>query len=215
MLVVGLTGGIASGKSTVSAMFKDAEVPVICLDELAREVVKPGSPALEEIRNEFGDAVVDSDGGLDRNAMARLVFADPGKRKRLEAIIHPRVGQEKDRIAAELERSGHDLLIVDVPLLYEVGWDQSCEVVVVVYAPGEVQERRLRERDGLTEHDARLRLQAQAPIDEKRQRADFIIDNTGDLEETRSQFEAVLAQLRVLAVESKKRKAGSRAEWKV
>ncbi|MEW6114746.1 MAG: dephospho-CoA kinase [Thermodesulfobacteriota bacterium] len=209
MLVVGLTGGIASGKSTVSRMFKDAEVPVICLDELAREVVKPGSPALEEIRNEFGDAVVDSDGRLDRNAMARLVFADPKKRKRLEAIIHPRVGQEKDRIASELERSGHDLVVVDVPLLYEVGWDQSCDVVVVVYAPGKVQEQRLRERDGLTEMDAHSRLRAQKPIDEKRDAADLVIDNSGSLDDTRAQFQEVLSRLRTMAAQMRKRKAGS------
>ncbi|MEW6532850.1 MAG: dephospho-CoA kinase [Thermodesulfobacteriota bacterium] len=209
MLVVGLTGGIASGKSTVSRMFKEAEVPVICLDELAREVVKPGSSALEQIRNEFGDAVLDSDGCLDRNAMARLVFADPEKRKRLEAIIHPRVGQEKNRIASELERAGHDLVVVDVPLLYEVGWDQSCDVVVVVYAPGEVQEQRLRERDGLTEKDAHSRLGAQGPIDEKRDRADLVIDNTGSLEDTRAQFRDVLARLRTMAAQMRKRKAGS------
>jgi dephospho-CoA kinase len=190
-------------------MFKDAEVPVICLDELARDVVKPGSSALEEIRKEFGDAVLDSDGALDRNAMGRLVFEDPEKRKRLEAIIHPRVGQEKDRIASELERSGQDLLVVDVPLLYEVGWDRSCDVVVVVYAPGEVQEQRLRERDGLTEKDAHSRLRAQAPIDEKRERAHLVIDNSGSLDDTRAQFQEVLARLRSMAAQMRKRKAGS------
>ncbi|MBM4327570.1 MAG: dephospho-CoA kinase [Deltaproteobacteria bacterium] len=207
-MVIGLTGGIASGKSTVSRMFEEAEVPIICLDALAREVVKPGAPALEEIRKEFGDAVLDSDGGLDRTAMARVVFENPDKRKKLEAIIHPRVEQEKDRISSELERSGHDLLVLDVPLLYEVGWDRSCDVVVVVYVPRIVQEQRLRQRDGLTEKDARLRLQAQIPIDEKRERADFVIDNSGDLKETRAQFEAVLAQLRVMAARSKKRETG-------
>ena len=200
MLIIGLTGGIASGKSTVSRLFEDAGAPVICLDQLAHEVVAPGASAIDDIRKAFGDEVIDEDGGLDRKAMASVVFNDDAKRKRLESIIHPRVKEEKDRRVRELEKQGELMVIVDVPLLYEVQWDKSCDLVVVVYASRDVQEQRLIERDGMSEHEAKLRLNAQMSIEEKKNRADFVIDNTGSIQETHDRFDELMDQLKKRAV---------------
>lgn len=207
MLVVGLTGGIASGKSTVSQMFRDAGVPVICADELAREAVKPGSRAFEEIRRVFGDRVIGPDGRLDRAAMAGVVFQDPGRRKTLEGIIHPKVEDERRRSLSVLQRQGHELVVVDVPLLYETGLDRSFDAVIVVYVPQPVQEERLEKRDRMTREAIRSRIDAQMPIDEKKRKAYHVVDNTGTIEETRQQFEKLLDELRNMA--ARKRRSSS------
>lgn len=196
MLVVGLTGGIASGKSTVSQMIEEAGVPVICLDELSHEAVRPGKPALADIRREFGEQVIGENGELDRTSMAEVVFKDERKRKVLESIIHPRVAEEKAERITALEKQGHKVVVVDVPLLYEVHWDRHCDLVVVVYTPREDQERRLVIRDGLSLEEARLRLDAQMPIEEKKRRADLVIDNSGTKGQTRAQVEQVLDHIR-------------------
>jgi dephospho-CoA kinase len=177
-------------------MFENAGAPVICLDQLAHEVVEPGAPAIDDIRKAFGDRVIDEAGSLDRKAMASVVFNDDAKRKQLESIIHPRVREEKDRRVRELEKQGQLMVVVDVPLLYEVGWDKSCDLVVVVYASRDVQEQRLIERDGLSEQEANLRLNAQMSIEEKKNRADFIVDNTGSLQETRDRFNDLMDHLK-------------------
>jgi dephospho-CoA kinase len=199
MLVVGLTGGIASGKSTVSSMFQDAGVPVICADELARDAVQPGSQALDEIRRTFGARVIDQEGGLDRVRMAELVFSDESKREALEHIIHPRVAEQKDRRIDALRHDGHRLAIVDVPLLYEKGWERQFDLIIVVYVPRIAQEQRLMQRDGMTRDEARSRLDAQMPIDDKKQKADRVVDNSDSLAHTRKQVDALLRELRVLA----------------
>lgn len=199
MLVVGLTGGIASGKSTVSRIFQENGVPVVCADDLARRAVEQGSSGLEEIRRVFGIGVFDAQGELDRAAMAKIVFQDKEARKLLESIIHPAVSREKDRILAELESQGHEIVIVDVPLLYESSWQRSFDLVIVAYAPRDVQQQRLIQRDHMSPQEAQARLEAQMDIDEKKRLADRVIDNTGDLEHTRLQVENVLRQLRDLA----------------
>ncbi len=196
MLIVGLTGGIASGKSTVSKMFEQAGIPVICADELAREAVRPGSQGLAEIRRIFGEGVLDDEGNLDREAMARLVFQDKAKRKILESIIHPRVAEEQNKRLAALERQGHSIAVVDIPLLYESGLERSVDLVVVVYAPRHIQEERLMNRDGMSADDARSRLDAQMPIDDKRTRADRLVDNGKTLEHTRRQVQNLIEELR-------------------
>ncbi len=204
MLVVGLTGGIASGKSTVSRMFEQAGIPVICSDELAREVVRPGSPGLAEIRRIFGNDVLDDEGGLVREAMARLVFQDQSQRKLLESIIHPRVEEEQIKRLKALERKGHSVVVIDVPLLYEVGWERFVDLVVVVYAPRQVQEERLLNRDGMSSDDARSRLDAQMSIDEKRRLADRLVDNGNTLEHTRRQVATIIEELKEAASSTKK-----------
>ncbi len=208
MLVVGLTGGIASGKSTVSRMFQDAGVPVICADELARDAVRPGSPALEEIRRTFGSCVIDQQGGLDRVRMAELVFKDDSKREALENIIHPRVAEQKDRRIDALRHDGHRLAIVDVPLLYEKGWERQFDLIIVVYVPRITQEERLMQRDGMTRDEARSRLDAQMPIDDKKQRANRVVDNSDSLAHTRKQVDALLQELQLLSA-SEITRAGS------
>lgn len=203
MLVVGLTGGISSGKSTVSKMIEEAGIPVICADELARKVVEPGSPGLEEIRRTFGDGVINGEGGLDRAAMARVVFADSSLRKTLESIIHPRVEEERDRRIHLLAGQGHEIAVVDVPLLYEAGWQDAFDLIVVVYAPREVQEARLITRDGISTEEARARLDAQMSIERKKALADRLIDNSESMDETRRQVERILQDLKMVAARNK------------
>lgn len=199
MLVVGLTGGIASGKSTVSGLFVEAGVPVICADELAREVVKAGSPGLAEIQRAFGEEVIDLQGELDRAAMARVVFHHADRRGLLESIIHPRVAEEKRKRLTELQRQGYSVAIVDVPLLYETGWDQFFDLVIVVTVSRETQEERLRARDGMSREDATARLDAQMPIEEKARRADRVVDNSGSMAHTREQVDVLVKELMSMA----------------
>lgn len=199
MLVVGLTGGIASGKSTVSLMFREAGIPVICADELAHEVVKPGSAALDKIRQRFGDEFIDSEGNLNRAAMARLVFKDKNKRKNLESIIHPRVAEEQGKLIRQFAAQGHNIVVVDVPLLYESGLEESFDMILLAYVPPEAQIQRLIARDQVTDKEARSRLDAQLPIDKKRKLAGRIIDNTGSVEHTREQVLGIIKELRALA----------------
>jgi dephospho-CoA kinase len=199
MLVVGLTGGIASGKSTVSLMFREAGIPVICADELAHEVVKPGSDALDKIRQTFGEEFIDSEGNLNRAAMARLVFKDKDKRKNLESIIHPRVAAEQGKLIRQFAVQGHNIVVVDVPLLYESGLEESFDMILVAYVPPEVQIQRLIARDKVTNKEARSRLDAQLPIDKKKKLAGRIIDNTGSVEHTREQVLRIIKELRALA----------------
>lgn len=199
MFVVGLTGGIASGKTTVSRMFSELGVPVICADELAHAAVRPNSPGLGEIRRAFGDDLVDPKGSLDRAAMARLVFNDESARKRLEAIVHPRVLEEQNKKIAELAAQGHNIAVVDVPLLYESGLEGVFDLIIVVYVPRNFQEDRLMRRDNMSRKEARLRLDAQMSIEEKKNRADRIVDNTGRREAIRKQVEALVEELRSLA----------------
>ena len=196
MRVVGLTGGIATGKSTFSAALRARGVPVIDADELARRVVAPGAPALAEIARTFGPGVIGADGGLDRKKLGALVFADAAARKRLEAITHPVIRSAMVEEAARLAAQGHPLVFYDAALLYEVGVDEVVDAVVVVYAPVEAQRARLAARDGLRGAEAEARLAAQWPIDEKAARADFVVDNAGGTADLGEKADRLLADLR-------------------
>ena len=190
MKVLGLTGGIGSGKSMVARMFAQLGADVIDADQLAREVVEPGQPALEEIAAAFGQEILLPDGRLNRGKLAGIIFADVGARARLNAITHPKIRERMDaEIAAR--RSGSGVLIVDIPLLYENARTATVETVIVVWVDPETQLRRLQERDGLTLEQARQRIAAQMPLDEKRARADLVIDNSGSRANTRHQVEAI------------------------
>ena len=190
MKVLGLTGGIGSGKSMVASMFAQLGAEVIDADRLARDVVEPGQPALQEIASAFGRDILLSDGRLDRSKLGRIIFADPVARGTLNAITHPRI---QERMAAQiaLRASRPGVLIADIPLLYENERTDSVETVVVVWVDTQTQLRRLVERDGLSEDEARQRIAAQMPLDEKRARADVVIDNSGSRENTRRQVEAI------------------------
>lgn len=199
MLVAGLTGGIASGKTTVSRMFSEEGVPVICADELAHKAVLPGSSAIRRIADVFGRDVLDGEGALDRNAMARVVFRDPGKRALLESIIHPWVAEERDRLLNDYLRQGFPVTIVDVPLLFEANWEGAFDLVMLVYVPREIQEERLALRDEMNETTMGERLDAQMSIDDKKRRSDIILDNQGPFEETRERVRSTLKKLLELA----------------
>jgi len=190
MRVLGLTGGIGSGKTMVGTMFTELGAELIDADQLAREVVEPGQPALEEIVTSFGRDILRPDGRLDRRKLAGIVFADASARARLNAITHPRIRERMDAaIAARRDRAG--VLIVDIPLLFENARTGVVEKVIVVWVDPRTQFRRLIERGGLTEEEARQRIAAQMPLDEKRGLADHVIDNRGTPAETRRQVEAI------------------------
>jgi len=191
-LLVGLTGSIATGKSTVSRMFAHLGARVIDADLLSREVAMPGQAAYARIVEEFGPQVVQEDGALDRKALGAIVFADPTRRKRLEEITHPAIGARQQRILSVLDEEAFEGVVLwDAALLFESGGVAKMDRVVVVFADPETEVRRLMERDGLHEADARARIASQMPIAEKAKLADHVIDNSGTREETERQVRAV------------------------
>src|SRR6478609_2755580 len=177
--VFGITGGIGSGKSTVAALLRERGVPVVDADELARQAVAPGSPGLADVVQAFGTEVLGADGSLDRKKLGALVFSDETARKRLNSLTHPRVRQLSQERFAELGRQGVELAGYDVPLLFEVGLDAVLQPVVVVAASEATQLARVMARDGSSEGDARARIAAQLPLDEKRRRANYVLENDG------------------------------------
>jgi dephospho-CoA kinase len=195
MRVVGLTGGIASGKSTVSAMFRELGAHVIDADEVAREVVEPGTPGLEEVARRF-PGVVDGSGQLDRAALGRRIFADPTERRALEAILHPRIREEVARRTEALARAGVTVVLYDAALLIENGLHRGMDGVIVVSAPESVQRARLAARDGLDEAAITARLAAQLPLADKRAQATWVVDNRGSLDETRAQVRQIWEEIR-------------------
>lgn len=196
MRVVGLTGGIASGKTTFAAALRARGAAVVDADALARAAVAPGSPALAEIARAFGPDAIAADGTLDRARMAARVFGDPEARRRLEAITHPAVRRAMAEETARLGAAGHDLVFYDAPLLFEVGLDRTLDSVVVVWAPAELQRARLVARDELDAEAVEARLAAQLPIDEKAARADFVVENVGAPADLGPKADRLLADLR-------------------
>ncbi|MFP3947645.1 MAG: dephospho-CoA kinase [Longimicrobiales bacterium] len=199
MLRVGLTGSVASGKSTVAEMWREAGVPVVSADDLARRVVEPGTDGLRRVVEEFGKEVLNEDGSLNRAALGNRVFRDDEERGRLEEILHPLIAERRSRLMEELEREGAFLAVAEIPLLYEVGLEDEFDVVVVVDAPYDERLRRLREDRALDEDEARRMMEAQMDATEKRRRADFVLDNGGAMPELRTAATALLAQLRARA----------------
>jgi dephospho-CoA kinase len=189
MRIIGLTGGIGSGKTTVSAMLRDLGATVVDADEGARAVVEPGQPALEEIRQRFGAEVFATNGALDRDRLADVVFGDDRARADLNSITHPRVRAwmaERMQAAAAAEAPA---VVLDIPLLFESGLTAGLDDIVVVWTPVETQVARAVGR-GLREEDVRARLNAQMPLDEKRELATVVIDNSASQDDTRAQVEA-------------------------
>jgi len=194
--LVGLTGGIASGKSTFSALLRARGLPIVDADAISRAVVAPGSPTLSRIAEAFGPRALSPDGSLDRRWMAARVFAEPGERRRLEAITHPAIHRAMLDEVGRLSAAGHELALYDVPLLYEVGLEGMVDSVVVVWTPRPVQLERLMRRDALSPAQAESRLAAQLPLDEKAARADFVVDNDGPLEALGAKADRLLDDLR-------------------
>ncbi|GAA5917546.1 hypothetical protein JCM5296_005709 [Sporobolomyces johnsonii] len=195
MLVVGLTGGIASGKSTVSSLLKAQNVPLIDLDILARVAVEPNSYALSALVSHFGDSILRDDGTLNREKLGSIVFNNDKERKVLNSIVHPAV---RRLLAWELLKAwlrGEKVCVVDAPLLIEAGLWKLCGAIIVVYCSEILQLQRLRARNNLSLSDAQSRLSAQLPLSDKLVFADYVIDNSGPLPDLQAQVDRVVAKL--------------------
>jgi dephospho-CoA kinase len=197
VLKVGLTGGIAVGKSTVVAEL--ARLGAVCFDadRIAREVVEPGKPAYHAVVAEFGSSAVASDGTLDRSAIGRIVFADPERRKKLEAILHPAIIAEQNRLVAEaLARDPDAIVVVDAALMIESGGYKRFDALVVVHCDPEIQLARLMARDALARDEAMRRIEAQMPQSEKLEYADYTVDTSGTVDETLARTRELWEMLR-------------------
>ncbi|HLZ94891.1 MAG TPA: dephospho-CoA kinase [Candidatus Dormibacteraeota bacterium] len=194
MKLIGLTGGVGSGKSTVAAILRHLGAVIVDADEAAHAVYEPGTPGFDAVVAEFGPEYV-RDGRIDRGGLGRLVFDDEAARARLNAIVHPLVREWMAERTRDAFEQGAEIVVQDVPLLYENGLEDLFSSIVLVYAPPDVQLRRLVGERGLPEDRARAMIAAQMPIDEKRRRAHHVIDNAGTRDETRRQVEEMWAQM--------------------
>lgn len=188
----GVTGGIASGKSTVATRLRTRGMPVIDADELAREVLAPGSDGLREVVQTFGEWLLDSTGGLDRKALARVVFRDEAARRKLDALTHPRIAAQTLARAADLDRQSQPVAGYEAALIVENGLVEAFRPLVVCACPEDVQVARIRARDGLSIGDALARIQAQGPLAEKLAVADHVIDTSGPHDQNALQTDDVL-----------------------
>jgi dephospho-CoA kinase len=182
VLLVALTGNIASGKSEVARILAELGATVIDADELAREVVRPGMPALKAIADRWGKDVLQSDGSLDRAALRAIVFADPAEREALNAIVHPEVRKRRNHLIAQARARGDTAVVAAIPLLFETGLEGEFDAVILVDAPDEVRLSRLMERNGMDATEARRMMDAQMPAATKRRRSHVVIENDSDLE---------------------------------
>lgn len=197
-LVIGLTGSIATGKSTVSLMFDDFDIPVIDADKVARQVVVPGEKAYNDIVKVFGEEILREDRTLDRKKLGSIVFADEEQRKKLNSIIHPEIRKKMLHDRDQFVKQGARCVVLDIPLLYESKLTHFVDKVIVVYADPDVQLKRLMERNGYTEEEARQRIDSQMPAKEKAALADAVIDNNGTKAESYEQLEKILLEWKVL-----------------
>ncbi|NDY43151.1 dephospho-CoA kinase [Dissulfurirhabdus thermomarina] len=194
--VYAVTGGLAAGKSTLAAALAAEGIPVVDTDELARAAVAPGAPGHAAVVRAFGEEVLAPDGSLDRNRLRRLVLDDPGARSRLEAIVHPEVRDRLERRLEALAARGHRVAVVEVPLLYEAGWEDRFDGVIAVTAPDDVREARLARRHRIPPGEARRWLRAQMPQEEKARRADLVVRNHGDAADLARQARHLAAALK-------------------
>lgn len=195
MVTLGLTGGIACGKSTVSAMLRQRGAVIVDADAIARQVVEPGTPGLAAVIARFGAEYAKQDGSLDRPRLGQRVFAQPAERKALEALLHPLIHAEIQRQLQAARHSGAALAVLDAALLFEMGLEQQCDASVTVHADPEVQIARMAARDGLPRDQALQRLAAQASHAERRAKATWVIDNGGALADLEPQVDRLMARL--------------------
>ena len=200
MLRVGLTGGIATGKTTVVGMLRELGCQVFEADKIAHQMIEPGGPAYEEVVREFGRGILAADGRVDRPKLGEIVFADPKRLARLNAIVHPHVLEEQTRVLTATGRADpRAIAVIEAALLIEAGFDRVLDLLVVTWCTPEQQLARLTRPEagrGMTVEQARQRIAAQMPIEEKRRRADEVIDCSGSLEHTRAQVIAIYAKLK-------------------
>lgn len=197
MKVIGLTGGIATGKSTVANMFSEADIPLIDTDLIAREVLNKGTDGYNQVVEYFTEDILHTDKEINRKKLARKIFTSSKKRKKLNSIVHPRV---KEIVLEEIEkqkRLNKEIVVVDVPLLYESGFDDICDAVVVVYTSKELQIERLMDRENITKDYALMKIKAQMSLEEKVKKAKYVIDNSSSILDTKKQFNIILAEIEV------------------
>lgn len=195
MYMIGLTGGIGSGKSTVADMLRAHGFPVVDADQIAREIMEPGSPVLDEVATAFGADLIDERGVLDRAALARRAFASEATTQKLNAITHPAIRAESARRFEQLARAGEKAAVYDMPLLIELGMHRDMDFTIVVDVDAEKRVQRLVEKRGLDADDARNRIERQISDAERRAAADEVIDNNGTLEELQQRVDAVAAKI--------------------
>lgn len=196
MKKIGLTGGIGSGKSTVAKLLEHQGFPVVDADKIAREIMEPGSPVLDEVAAAFGDDLINEDGSLDRGELARRAFVDKPSTEKLNSITHPAIRAESERRFAAAEAAGEPAVIYDMPLLVELGMHRAMDLTVVVDVDAEERVRRLTMSRGLDEADARARIAQQIDDATRTAAADIIIDNNGDEEHLKPQVEKLVQQIR-------------------
>ncbi|MDH3998836.1 MAG: dephospho-CoA kinase [Desulfuromonadales bacterium] len=194
-MILGLTGGIASGKSTVADLFVELGAMAVSADQLAREVVAPGSPVLAKLVTLFGAEILNPQGALDREVMAQRIFSDPKARKTLDSVTHPAIAHLAECRLKELRQSQQGVIVYEAPLLFEAGAQGRVDLVLVVLAAPQVQRQRLQQRDQLSEEESEQRIAAQWPQADKVQKADFVIENSGPLEQTRAEVGALYRYL--------------------
>lgn len=192
MIIIGLTGGIATGKSTASSWFKERGITVVDADACVAQLQRPGTPVFEAMVAAFGTAILNVDGTLDRKKLAQCIFADANKRQTLEHIVHPAV---RRAFQARIAACEDDVLVLDVPLLFEAGFDDLTTFNVVIHTKPETQRLRLMQRDGLSENAAELRIAAQLPLEEKIKRSDFAVANDGNVAQLHAQLEQLLQEV--------------------
>ncbi|WP_280769881.1 dephospho-CoA kinase [Salipaludibacillus daqingensis] len=195
-MIIGLTGGIATGKSTVSAMLKKEGIPIIDADIVAREVVELGSNAYHQIVDHFGLSILKQDGTINREKLGNIVFEKKHERNILNNIVHPAVREEMSRQAHFYKNEGHQLIVMDIPLLVENDLFHMVDEVVLVYVPESIQLKRLRARNDYTEQEAKQRMDSQLSIEKKKQYASYIIDNSGTVIETKQQVVELINKLK-------------------
>ncbi|KAK3155079.1 hypothetical protein QOZ80_2BG0198580 [Eleusine coracana subsp. coracana] len=195
MRLVGLTGGIASGKSTVSNLFKDAGVPVVDADIVARDVVRKGTGGWRKIIKTFGNDILLESGEIDRARLGQIVFSDPEKRRLLNRLLAPHISSAIFWETAKLWMKGSKVIVLDIPLLFETKMDRWTHPVIVVWVDPQTQIERLMSRDGCSEEQAHNRINAQLALDWKKSEADIVINNSGSLDDTKEQFQEVLRKV--------------------
>jgi dephospho-CoA kinase len=206
MLIVGLTGGVASGKTAVSEVLREEGASIIDADQIARELVEPQRPAWKELVKTFGKEILLGNGSIDRKKLAERVFADPKQRKRLDRILHPLITEEIDRRTREIgQKNPEAIVVIDAPLLIEVGYHRRADKLIVVISSRTEQIERLKVRDGITSDEALRRISSQMPVEEKVKLADFVIQNEGSLAETREKAKEVFRELKRIALERDER----------
>ncbi len=193
--IIGLTGNIGTGKSTVAWMFQERGIPILDADEIAHDVIAPKTRAWKAIFERYGKTVLLADEIIDRKALAQVVFQDPDERRFIESVIHPHVREEIEHRVAKVAKAELPLVIVEVPLLYEAGWKEMFDAIIVVRCDEEEEIRRCKEKFGFDREETLLRLGAQLPLERKVESADAVIDNDGELSETKVQVERLFREM--------------------